>query len=299
MITRRQIRQFLAVVDGGSFTRAAELINVTQPTLSTGVAELEKHLGAKLFIREKRRIQLTAAGNQLLGHARKIQREFRLAEVETTAITSEVTPIKLGVLESLATQLLEPVVAKYQARRCPNPLYLEEGKEAELAGALSKNSIDAAITILDGSITQTNSIPLFTERYMLMVSDQHKMASRPTVSPEEISNETMIARRSCEVLSQTSKYFTSHGARPPFSLRSTHEGRVMAMVRAGLGITVAPQSHAIDGVIAIQLKEFFLKRKIGLVFSNYWFEKFEREKEQVLVQIITKELTSGCLGFGE
>ena len=56
MITRTQIRQFLAVVDGGSFTRAAELINVTQPTLSTGVAELEKHLGTKLFIREKRRI---------------------------------------------------------------------------------------------------------------------------------------------------------------------------------------------------------------------------------------------------
>src|SRR5690554_4855710 len=101
MITRTQIRQFLAVVDAGSFTRAAELINVTQPTLSTGVAELEKHLGTKLFIREKRRIQLTQAGNQLLVHARKIQREFRLAEDATTSAISLKTPVRLGVLESI------------------------------------------------------------------------------------------------------------------------------------------------------------------------------------------------------
>ncbi|MDM8010553.1 MAG: LysR family transcriptional regulator, partial [Parasphingorhabdus sp.] len=49
MLTRQQIRQFLAVVDTGSFTRAAEAIGVTQPTLSSGIRELETHVGASLF----------------------------------------------------------------------------------------------------------------------------------------------------------------------------------------------------------------------------------------------------------
>ena len=105
MITRTQVRQFLAVVDGGSFTRAAALINVTQPTLSTGVGELEKHLGTKLFIREKRRIQLTEAGAKFLVHARKIQREFRLAEDETVKSRPPQKAIRLGVLESIATHI--------------------------------------------------------------------------------------------------------------------------------------------------------------------------------------------------
>lgn len=289
MITRTQIRQFLAVVDGGSFTRAAELINVTQPTLSTGVAELEKHLGTKLFIREKRRIQLTEAGNRLLIHARKIQREFRLAEDETTAAAAVVDPIRLGVLESLATPLLEAIVFDFHQRGCENPLSIIEGKEAELSSSLSKNTIDAAITLLDKQTAQTDAIALFSEPYMLMVSDQHRIANQPIVSPQEISNETMMARRSCEILSQTSKYFTSHGARPPFSLRSGHEDRIMAMVRAGLGMTVAPLSHRVDGVTAVQLEGFAYKRTLGLVIGkNSW--PMEIGGGPVLEQVIIENL---------
>ena len=59
MIKRAHIRQFLAVVDAGSFTQAAAQIRVTQPALSSGIAELEKLVGTRLFIRNRRQIRLT------------------------------------------------------------------------------------------------------------------------------------------------------------------------------------------------------------------------------------------------
>ena len=64
MLSRIQLRQFLSVVDTGSFTRAANALNITQPSLSSGIAELERQLGTRLFIRERRRIRLTTAGNE-------------------------------------------------------------------------------------------------------------------------------------------------------------------------------------------------------------------------------------------
>ena len=80
MIKRAHIRQFLAVVDAGSFTRAAQQIRVTQPALSTGVAELERLVGAQLFIRNRRKIRLTEAGGRFLPIARELERAFRAAD---------------------------------------------------------------------------------------------------------------------------------------------------------------------------------------------------------------------------
>jgi DNA-binding transcriptional LysR family regulator len=65
MIDRYQLRYFLAVADHGNFSRAAAHCNVAQPTLSVGIAKLEKDLGTQLFIRNSRRVQLTGAGGSI------------------------------------------------------------------------------------------------------------------------------------------------------------------------------------------------------------------------------------------
>lgn len=75
----------------------------------------------------------------------------------------------------------------------------------------------------------------------------------------------MIARRACEVLADTSRFFTQHGVRPLFALRSANDDRVMAMVRAGLGVTVAPRSLGRDGVAMVNIRGFRPVRRIGLV----------------------------------
>lgn len=271
MINRTHLRQFLAVVDTGNFTRAANRINVAQPTLSAGISELEKRLGAKLFTRTNRRVQLTEAGNRLLGHARAIEREFQLAEQSVTGVSAPVRPIRLGVLATIATAMLEVAIAGYDGAE---PVEIVEGGERELTAGLAAGQIDLALTLLRAGETRFQRESLFVEGYRLTLPAGHALAERDSIAAEEVAGETMIARRACEVLADTSRFFTERGVRPPFSLRSANDDKVMAMVRAGLGITVAPESLGIPGVAMPRLAGFDVTREIGLLFAPHWKDHY-------------------------
>lgn len=263
MIKRTQLRQFMAVVDAGNFTRAAERLGVTQPTLSAGIAELERLAGARLFVREKRRVRLTDAGNRLVAHARAIEREFRAAEASLAQSEALAEPLRLGVLPSLDTALLARLCREFgQGDR---RLALVEGSDAELRRRLSEHRLDAALTLLRPEDSERGALALVEEDYALMLPAGHALASRAAVEPREVAGETMIARRSCEVLGETSRFFTQRGVRPPFVLRSANDDRCMEMVRAGLGITTAPRSLARDGVVAVRLDGYDFRRAIGLL----------------------------------
>ena len=75
----------------------------------------------------------------------------------------------------------------------------------------------------------------------------------------------MIARRACEVLDDTSRFFTAAGVRPRFALRSDSDERCLAMVAAGLGITTAPLSLAVPGTVAIDVVGYTFRRSVGLL----------------------------------
>lgn len=267
MINRTQIRQFLALVDAGNFTLASRRINVAQPTLSMGIAELEKRLGTPLFIRERRRIRLTEAGNRFLPYARSIEREFRLAESMVTAIPVPVRPIRLGVIQSFATDDLEAVMNAYGGEE---PVELVEGTGRELARAVASGGLDLAVTILPDDGKERDTVPLYTEPYLVALPAGHRLAKSHLLSADQLAGETMIARRSCELLAQTSRFFTDKGVRPPFSLRSANEDRAMAMVRAGIGVTVAPRSLSRPGIAMVPLDSFDFTRTVGLLLNSDW-----------------------------
>jgi DNA-binding transcriptional LysR family regulator len=275
MMSRTHLRQFLAVVDTGSFTRAASQINVTQPTLSAGISELEKRLGARLFARGNRRVQLTEAGNRLLAHARAIERGFRAAEESVTGVAAPLQPIRLGILMSLPNGALGTALGRYHGAE---PVELTEGDERSLAAALADGRIDMAVTLAN---PRFDSALLFRERYRLALSAAHPLASRDSVTAEEVAGETMIARRACELLAETSRFFTERGVRPPFAFRSANDDRSMAMVRAGLGITVAPVSLGGPGIAMPRLAGFDAVREIALLFAPH-----RREAGQQLAEAL-------------
>lgn len=266
MISRTHLRQFLALVDAGNFTRAAQQINVAQPTLSAGIAELEKRLGARLFARSNRRVQLTEAGNRLLAHARTIEREFAAAEESVTGIAAPLRAVRLGVLASVPTRFLEAALGAYAG---PQPVEMLEGSERELSAALAAGRLDLALTLIRPGEARPAE-PLWREPYRLALPRAHPLAGRAEVAPEEVAGETMIARRSCEALAETSRFFTARGVRPPFSFRSPNDDRALAMVRAGMGITVIPAGLADEGIAAPALSGFALARTIGLIAGPDW-----------------------------
>lgn len=264
MIDRYLLRYFLAVIDRGNFTRAAEACNVSQPTLSVGIAKLEALVGTPLFNRTNRRVDTTPAGARLAVHARQIEAQFNAAERLGEADVPRRT-YRLGVLATLPLEFVRAATARL-AKLDTMRLELVEGRERELAERLAAGRLDAAITIVPRDDAQWQAVPLWTEGYSLALPDSHPLAREAEIDAAELAAETMIARRHCEVLSETSRHFTQRGVRPFFSAKTTRDQQALAYVAAGLGVTVMPDRFTAPGVVRVPLADFAHARTIGLVY---------------------------------
>lgn len=256
MIKRHHIRQFLAVADAGSFVQAAARLHITQPSLSAGIAELERLVSARLFVRNRRHVRLTEAGGAFLAIARDLERGFRAAEGFGREHARDWPTLRLGTIRTIAPAALravvEPVLVRFGVE-------LVEGSDSELRAQLSAGRIGAVLTVL----REGEAGALWHEPYVMLVADAHRLTGK--VAPEDLASEIMIARRACEVLDDTSRFFTAAGVRPRFALRSDNDERCLAMVAAGLGITTAPLSLAIPGTRALAVDGYRLSRRVGLL----------------------------------
>ena len=267
MIKRAHIRQFLAVVDAGSFTQAALRIRVTQPALSTGIADLEKLVGTPLFIRNRRQIRLTEAGGRFLPIARDLERGFRSADSFGRESDRYAAELKLGIIRSAPAELLQAIAATL---RPSFAIELVENSDSELRAALGSGRIHMALVPLRDGERGDHGTPLYAEPLAMFVAADHPLAGRIEVGPEELAAETMIARRSCEFLDATSRFFTRHGVRPRFALRSESDERCLRMVAAGIGITTAPVSLAIEGIVPLKVAGYDFHRELGLIADPAW-----------------------------
>lgn len=266
MIDRYLLRYFLAVIDSGTFTAAAAQVNVSQPTLSAGIAKLEREAGAKLFRRNSQRVELTEAGARFAVHARRIEREFNLAQASIDGLAPGGT-LRLGVLNTIATAELAAFAA-VAARAAPElAVELVEGNAAALSQHLARGRIDLALTAAQGE-PGAEMEALRTEAFVLALPASHPLAAEPAVPGEALAGETMIVRRNCEALSETSRYFTRRGIRPFFALRTTNDDRALEMVAAGLGVTVIPESHRHPGVASPALPGFGMTRTLALAWGD-------------------------------
>lgn len=280
MIKRSHIRHFLAVVEAGNFTQAAHRIRVTQPTLSAGIAELERLVQAQLFIRDRKRIRLTDAGGHFLPIARDLERGFRQADAFGRGGASDWPQLKLGVIRSISAGLLELAVSALAEHFS---IELIEGTDSELRAALSSERIHLALGVFGAEAAASAAFPLLDEPYVMLVSDGHGLQS--PVRPEDLAAEIMIARRSCELLEDTSRFFTRHDVRPRLALRSDSDERCIRMVAAGLGITTAPLSLRGPGTRPIAVTGYDFRRTIGFRPERGWLVEAEAPLRYAIASI--------------
>jgi len=265
MIERYLLRYFLAVVDQGNFSRAAASCNVSQPTLSAGIAKLEAAVETQLFIRSNQRVQLTEAGSRFLIHARRIERDFNEA-LQAMGGGSPRAVLRLGVLGSVPGALIS---AAFAASQCdPDTVEFVVGTERELLGQLGRGRIEVCLGLVKRGGERFLEEPLMEEGYSVVLRQDHALAGKRQLAAEDLSAETMIVRRHCEALSETSRHFLERGVRPHFALRSTNDERVMQMVCAGLGVTVMPDCYHAPGMASIKMAGFGLRRILGFQFAH-------------------------------
>ncbi|EHJ59653.1 transcriptional regulator, LysR family [Novosphingobium pentaromativorans US6-1] len=232
-----------------------------------GVAKLERLLGHALFVRSNQRVELTDAGSRLLAHARRIEREFNLAQ-QAMEPASALPSLRLGALSSIPAG---PIAAAIAGVR-PQETYRFElvfGSERELASQLAKGRIDLALTLVDRGAERFLERRILNEGYVLAMPRKHALAGMEAIDGEQLVGEVMIVRRHCEALSDVSRHFTERGVRPHFSLRSTNDERVLEMVAAGLGITVMPESYVHQGVAKPRLSGFSDRRTVGWMAGHH------------------------------
>jgi len=266
MIDRYLLRYFLAVIDHGTFSRAAEHCSVTQPTLSVGIAKLEGLLGQPLFHRSSRRVEMTPAGARFARHARLIENEFNMAE-RAVAESPPRQTLRIGILNTVPTALVADFLRRVAADPAAEQVEIIEGRERDLMERLETGRLEFALTIMRGR-TGFESEPLVEEGYALAMAEGHPYAQVRMIAGELLADQTMIVRRQCELLSETSQYFTRRGVRPFFAARTMNDDRALAYVAAGLGLTVMPASYRAPGVALRKLAGFDFTRTLGIIYAH-------------------------------
>lgn len=266
MIDQYMLRYFLAVAELGSFSRAARQVSVTQPTLSAGIARLEGELGARLFDRERRGVSLTPAGSRFLARARRISAEYEQALAEIRG-RPEPHLLRVGVLDTIPTARVEAIAAQYRGQDGA-AIELLDGSERELTERLERGRIDVALTVIRPHHARFTTQVLARERYMMVLPRDHPLAGAEAVEPEQLARDPMALRRHCEALPEINRFFTQHGVRPRFVLKTTSDARVLAVVRAGAGIGMMPEGFADGTVCFVPVRDFELVRAVGLVTAG-------------------------------
>jgi DNA-binding transcriptional LysR family regulator len=267
MIDQYLLRYFLAVAETGNFSRAAKRVSVTQPTLSAGIAKLERELGARLFDRDRQRVALTPAGSRFLVRARRIAAEYEHALVELSEVTDP-TLLRIGVLNTIPTRWIEGWLEGHRALGSGEALEVLDGSERDIAERLERGRIDMALTAVRPHHGRYHPEVLARERYMMVLPLDHPLANEAEVTPEQLARDRMALRRHCEALPEINRFFVSHGVRPRFVLKTTSDERVLAVARTGAGVGMMPECFAEPSVRFVPVHDFELVREIGLLHAG-------------------------------
>lgn len=262
-----QIRYFLAVERERNFSRAAEQCNITQPALTRAIQKLEDEVGGLLFDRQPGRIELTELGRTVLPRLQKAFQEVAEARSDASQlIRDKKQRLRLGVMCTMGPDRIIGLIDNLGTKFNQLEFELTEAKGHDVVKLLLADEIDIGLIGLPQYSDALESFPLFTERYVLAVPARHKFAKNNTVSLSELDGENYIERLNCEF----DDFFESAYGAWPISLnlryRSEREDWVQAMIKAGMGLAILPESFPlVAGIATSTLIAPEIKRTISAV----------------------------------
>jgi len=263
-MTLLQLEIFIAIHETGSFTKAAESLNLSQSAVSHSLQTLEGELGIALFDRSKREIRMTEAGAAFLPHAREALNQTRIIEQKALSLTQlESGTVKLGCFPSFTANLLPELLVGFQAKYPNIECIVLEGDYYDIANWVRNGVVDIGFSIDPRS--ELSFDPLFDDSMLVVMSDSHPLKDRPTIAVDGIAEEPYINVGGYEQLLDLILQNTSIRLNVKYHLSNTYS--ILAIVRAGLGVTLLP-SLAIPkeatGIVARPLAPAF-NRSIGMV----------------------------------
>lgn len=246
--TLRQLDYLIAVADTGSVTLAAERVNVSAPSVSAAIAQLEEGFGLQLFVRRHAQgLSPTEAGRQFVAAARPVLAAAAALSDRAAEIAGRVAdPLGVGCLVTFAQVLLPRLRADF-ARHFPEVEFRQaEHDQAALFEELRTGRIDLALTYDLGLPPDLTFLPLLSLPPHALLPPDHRLTARDKVSMSELQPEPMVLLDLPYSTDYFLGLFSARGLRPRIAERTTDMGVMRSMVARGFGYSIANIRLATD-----------------------------------------------------
>ncbi|GAA0585118.1 LysR family transcriptional regulator [Kribbella sandramycini] len=244
----RHLRYFLAVVDHGTVSRAAEALYVAQPSLSQAIRALERELGAELFLRVGRRLVLTSAGTALIEPARQVVRGLEHAKAQVDSVSG----LQAGRVEiaAMPSQSVDPLVGLIQACTERHPgltisvrtAFTVDDVLAQVRGGESELGLLAAHQPIEAAGVDVH--PLGSQRFVLVTPPDGPFTEQDAVQAEELKGHRLIVGQTGSGMRRVVDDIRDGGVELAEVVETEHREMILPLVLAGVGITVLTEAWA-------------------------------------------------------
>jgi DNA-binding transcriptional LysR family regulator len=255
------LRLFMTVTETGSFSRAAAVLNVSQPAISKGVRDFELQLGCRLLDRSQKGVKPTREGRALARHAQSIFVSERAAEEELKSLRGlDSGSLRIGASTTVATYLLPEYLGRFHRMHPGIDIHLTSANTSDIAELMLNHEIE--IALVEGPVENEGllSEPWKTDVMTMITASSHPFAQMDgPVDPAQLSGELLVIREpgsgSREVVNQM---LATHAIKPSRTLEIGSTEAIKQLVAAGLGISIVSRAAVKDQVDLRRLKMIYI-----------------------------------------
>lgn len=296
-MTLSELRFVVAVAKERNFRRASEKCFVSQPALSLAIKKLEDDLGVMIFERSRTDISPTPIGEKIIEQAIKALEEVNQIRQIAKQGNNQLSGVfRLGLIYSVGPYLLPELIPILRSSAPEMPLEIEENLTAQLEAQLKNGVIDAAVIALPFDVPGINTMPLYDEKYVVMVPKGHPWADRASIAADELADENVLLLNSGHCYSHQVLQACPDLSRKGQVLQGNSLETIRNMVASNLGVTVLPASAATERytnplVKVIPFSEPVPVRRVALA----WRKSYARELAITCVADSIRQIKSDCL----
>jgi DNA-binding transcriptional LysR family regulator len=242
-VSLRQLRAFVAVAENGGFSRAADLLALTQPAVSRNVTELELALGVQLLHRTTREVELTEAGRLLHANAARLLEDLDACLLEVQGLaTRRKGRVSVASSPTLSAHLLPRCIARCKRQMSDVSVRLLDRIQNDVLASVRSGEVDFGVVIDPLEKQDLHAQTILVEPFCLVCLSSHPLALREQVQWADLAGASLVlldhasgSRRLIDAALQ------AHDAGALVVQDVGHTATIYSMVQQGLGLSVAPQ----------------------------------------------------------
>ncbi|NLN49567.1 MAG: LysR family transcriptional regulator [Clostridiales bacterium] len=274
-MTLQQLRYFIEMANTLHYTKAAEQLNISQPSLSYAISQLSITLGVPLFMKEGMQISLTEYGKAFLPYAESALNILSQGEMQLDKMHNPSTGnISLGYIYTVSFDSIPQLIEEfynYMGNRNINFSF-----QVNMTNLLIKKLLEGKLDVVMAPYTETanepiKAIPIFEQELYLIVYNSHSLSSRTSISVEELRDEKFIMiNKATDLYLQTANLFKHYNVKPNVFFEVDECNSMASFVGAQLGIAIMPIIPSLVNykVTAIPFKDKIAKRTVSILWNS-------------------------------